>query len=214
MISVDVVLFTQRNRQLSALLMKTRERGHSGWTLPRMAYASGDDLQESAALAALRALGRQPAWLEQIGAFEYSTEPSADASLSVGFVGVTPDVQGSPPGDSAWFSTLDLPTLSPRYQKIVDAALATLRDRMDSAPIAYGLLPPLFTLSALQAIYELLLGRRFQKASFRRTLRASLAVEPTDEWRREGRGRPAQLFRYAPQRRPIYRRLRLDRLGG
>ena len=30
---------------------------------------------------------------------------------------------------------------------------------------------------------------------------AAWLVEPTDEWRSEGRGRPAQLFRYAPKKR-------------
>ena len=44
------------------------------------------------------------------------------------------------------------------------------------------------------------------KASFRRALQAAFLVEPTEEWRSEGRGRPAQLFRYAPRRRRATRR--------
>lgn len=59
----------------------------------------------------------------------------------------------------------------------------------------------MFTLSELQSIYELLLGRSLHKASFRRALQAASLVEPTDEWRSEGRGRPAQLYRYAPRRK-------------
>jgi hypothetical protein len=40
-------------------------------------------------------------------------------------------------------------------------------------------------------------------------------VEPTDEWRSEGRGRPAQLFRYAPRKRRGGRRgVRFELLGG
>ena len=63
--------------------------------------------------------------------------------------------------------------------------------------------------------YELLLGRRLHKASFRRALQAAWLVEPTDEWRSEGRGRPAQLFRYAPRRRRNQRRgVRFDLLSG
>jgi len=67
--------------------------------------------------------------------------------------------------------------------------------------LVFRLLPAVFTLSELQELYELLLGRRLHKASFRRSLQAARIVEPTDEWRSEGRGRPAQLFRYAPKRR-------------
>ena len=97
--------------------------------------------------------------------------------------------------------------------EIVDGE--TIRARLDQAPIAFRLLPPTFTLSELQQTYELLLGRRLHKASFRRALQAAWLVEPTDEWRSEGRGRPAQLFRYAPRRRRNQRRgVRFDLLAG
>jgi hypothetical protein len=76
------------------------------------------------------------------------------------------------------------------------------------------LLPTTFTLTELQAMYELLLGRRLHKASFRRALQGAWLVEPTEEWRSEGRGRPAQLFRYAPRRRRSARRgVRFELLG-
>ena len=85
---------------------------------------------------------------------------------------------------------------------------------MDVAPVAFHLLPRTFTLSELQEVYEILLGRRLHKASFRRALQAAYLVEPTDEWRSEGRGRPAQLFRYAPRkRRGVRRAVRFDLLG-
>jgi 8-oxo-dGTP diphosphatase len=97
---------------------------------------------------------------------------------------------------------------------MADAALGEVRRRMDYSPVAFRLLPAVFTLSELQRMYEMLLGRRLHKASFRRALQAAFLVEPTDEWRGEGRGRPAQLFRYAPRRRRGGRRaVRFDLLG-
>jgi 8-oxo-dGTP diphosphatase len=105
----------------------------------------------------------------------------------------------------------DLPPLSPRQRAIVEAAMRTMQGRLDQAPIAFRLLPATFTLSDLQQMYELLLGKRLHKASFRRALQAALLAEPTDEWRSEGRGRPAQLFRYAPKkRRRPHRGVRFD----
>jgi len=96
---------------------------------------------------------------------------------------------------------------------MLDAAVAMLRVRMDQSPVAFRLLPSIFTLSELQHMYELLLGKRLHKASFRRALASAWLVEPTDEWRTEGRGRPAQLFRYAPRKRqPTQRGIRLDML--
>src|SRR5258708_31130764 len=86
-----------------------------------------------------------------------------------------------------------------------------IEGRLDQAPKAFRLLPPTFKLSELQQTYELLLGKRLHKASFRRALQGAWLVEPTEEWRSEGRGRPAQLFRYAPKkRRRPHRGIRFD----
>jgi 8-oxo-dGTP diphosphatase len=144
----------------------------------------------------------EPTWLEQVGAFGDGRRHPTETDLSVAYVGVVP--QGSPLAateESGWFALADVPTITPRQRAVVDAALETIRLRLDQAPIAFRLLPPTFTLSELQQTYELLLGRRLHKASFRRALQAAWLVEPTDEWRSEGRGRPAQLFRYAPKKR-------------
>ncbi|HMG13388.1 MAG TPA: hypothetical protein VK571_09440, partial [Gemmatimonadaceae bacterium] len=101
--------------------------------------------------------------------------------------------------------------LAPRQRAMVDGATKALQSGLDQAPIAFRLLPATFTLSELQQMYELLMGKRLHKASFRRALQAAWLVEPMDEWRSEGRGRPAQLFRYLPKkkRRP-HRGVRFD----
>ncbi len=96
---------------------------------------------------------------------------------------------------------------------MVDTALTMVGNRLDQTPIAFRLLPATFTLGDLQHMYELLLGKRLHKASFRRALQAAWLVEPTDEWRSEGRGRPAQLFRYSPRKkRRSQRGVRFDLL--
>jgi len=125
--------------------------------------------------------------------------------------GLVPHETASPTAGYTWFPMRDLPPLSPRQRAIVEAATRTIQSRLDQAPVAFRLLPSTFTLSELQQVYELLLGKRLHKASFRRALQAAWLVEPIDEWRSEGRGRPAQLFRYAPKkRRRPHRGVRFD----
>jgi hypothetical protein len=117
-------------------------------------------------------------------------------------------------GTAEWISLSDTDAVIGRTREQLELALAVMRARVDQQPIAFRLLPAAFTLSELQGVYELLLGRRLHKASFRRALHASALVEPTDEWRSEGRGRPAQLFRYAaPRRRRQRRGIRFDLIG-
>ena len=215
--SVDVVLLTPRGKQLAVLLIRADEaRTRERWWVPHDEPRIDESMIDAARRIATEAAQIEPTWLEQVGAFGDGRRHPTETDLSVAYVGVVPQGGSVPMTDeSGWFPLADVPTITPRQRAVVDAALETIRLRLDQAPIAFRLLPATFTLSELQQTYELLLGRRLHKASFRRALQAAWLVEPTDEWRSEGRGRPAQLFRYAPRRRRNQRRgVRFDLLSG
>ena len=211
--TIDLALFTALKDQLAVLLWRTPDEKEK-WALPWEQPTSDETLEVAAEKIAAEALGESPRWLEQLAAFGDEKRHPSESEISVGFVGLVP--AGTPPpvgGAYAWFPADELPSLAPRQRTMLDAAVAMLRVRMDQSPVAFRLLPSTFTLSELQHMYELLLGKRLHKASFRRALASAWLVEPTDEWRTEGRGRPAQLFRYAPRkRRPTQRGIRLDML--
>jgi 8-oxo-dGTP diphosphatase len=209
--TIDVALFSPRGRALSLLLVK-RAQEPNRYGLP-FEIASADEGLESAARRLVRQhVGVEAAWIEQLGAFADGKDHPAGVSLSIAFVGVLP---GAPPAHSAdWVALREVSALAARQREIADAALGTLRTSLDDAPIAFRLLSRLFTLSELQSMYELLLGRRLHKASFRRALLAASVVEATDDWQSKGRGRPAQFFRYTPRGRKANRRpIRFDMLG-
>ncbi|MGH7653306.1 MAG: NUDIX hydrolase [Gemmatimonadaceae bacterium] len=197
--TVDVVLCTPHGRQLGVLFVRDAgTRGRDRWCLP--SAPAGTSLDDTAARVAFRASGARAAWIGQAGAFA-SGKRGAAAAITVAYVAVMPVAPHAPPAGSRWFPSATLPPLGAAQKAIVHAAFGQLRDRLDRAPVAFKLLAPTFTLSELQTVYEVLLGRRLHKASFRRALHAAFLVKPTDEWRSEGRGRPAQLFRYAPRKR-------------
>ena len=208
--SVDVVLVTATRNELAVLLARNssdRER----WSLPWRSPQAGESLEIAAIRAVQEALGETPKWMEQIGAFGDGKRHPSESDVSVAYLGLVPHETASPRAGYTWFQVADLPPLSPRQRAMVESAAKTIQSRLDQAPVAFRLLPNTFTLSELQQMYELLMGKRLHKASFRRALQAAWLVEPTDEWRSEGRGRPAQLFRYLPKkkRRP-HRGVRFD----
>jgi len=208
--SVDVVLVTATRNELAVLLARNssdRER----WSLPWRSPQAGESLEIAAIRAVQEALGEVPNWMEQIGAFGDGKRHPSESDVSVAYLGLVPHETASPRAGYTWFQVADLPPLSPRQRAMVESAAKTIQSRLDQAPVAFRLLPNTFTLSELQQMYELLMGKRLHKASFRRALQAAWLVEPTDEWRSEGRGRPAQLFRYLPKkkRRP-HRGVRFD----
>lgn len=173
-----------------------------GAELPAAVLAASQAPADAADALARRTLGRAPAWRSQVGALRDET------GLAILYVAVLP--AGTDVGDAYLWR----PVPRGGGSAMLRAALVHLRERIDREPVAFRLLGPTFTLSDLQAVYELLLERRVHKASFRRSLMAAHLIEPTDAWRSEGRGRPAQLFRYAPRRRRgLQRAVRFDLLG-
>jgi hypothetical protein len=170
------------------------------WPLAPLAGAAEPDAIADA--LARRLLGRAPLWIAQVGAI---TEGDM---LAIAYVALLP-AGSEPPQGFRW-------TMVPKGggTPLMRAAIAYLRDRLDREPVAFRLLPTTFTLTELQQVYEVLLERRLHKASFRRTLLAAHLVEPTEAWRSEGRGRPAQLFRFSPRRRRgVQRAVRFELLG-
>jgi 8-oxo-dGTP diphosphatase len=210
-LTVDVVLFTPEAGELAVLVVPAetgRTRSRERWALPSSTPGADDSLDDTAARVAREALGTAPSSLDQAMA------TGGRSDVTVTYFGLAPSGGLSPKRQATWVSTSELANLPARQTAEIDAALSAMRARVDQQPIAFKLLPSTFTLSELQSVYELLLGRRLHKASFRRSLHASSLVEATDEWRSEGRGRPAQLFRYAPPRRRRQRRgIRFDLLG-
>ena len=224
--TVDVALFTPLGQQLGVLAIPSdRPRARDAVSIPWDTARAGESLVDTAHRLLRTHSGTVPMWVEQVGAFADGTRHPSGAALSVCFAAVVPGgvvrqealgaaaTQAGGAAPATWLDAESVARLADRQRQMVQAAQQAIRRRMDYEPIPFRLLPPHFTLSELQHIYEVLLGRRLHKASFRRALHASWLVEPTDHWRSEGRGRPAQLFRYAPRRRRGHRRgVRFDLL--
>lgn len=212
--ATDLVLLTPMRGSLALLLLRAADgRARDRWILPWDACRGDEGPDQVAARLARTVIGTAPSWLEQVGAFGDGKRHPGEAQLSVCFVGFVPrgvalELQADV---GTWARIEALPALAPRHRAIVDATMDVVRRRVDQSPVAFRLLPTNFTLSELQGVYELLLGRSLHKASFRRALHGAQLVEPTDAWRSEGRGRPAQLYRFAPRRRRGARRgIRFD----
>jgi ADP-ribose pyrophosphatase YjhB (NUDIX family) len=201
---VALVCCTLVNGALAVLMTEGSER-RSG-ELPTAVLPLSGNLEATATALATASLGRPPSWMMQ-------SEAVATDGLVVAYATVVPLHTAAPAG-FRWVSVAEATATSPLVAALVASAIAELRDRLDREPVAFRLLGATFTLSDLQRVYEVLLERRLHKASFRRTLLAAHLVEPTESWRSEGRGRPAQLFRFAPRRRRgVQRSVRFELLS-
>jgi len=82
------------------------------------------------------------------------------------------------------------------HRRILATAMGRLRAKMKYRPVIFELMPPSFTLTALQRAAEAISGRRLHKQNFRRFVETAAVVEPTGEFTHRTGGRPAALFRF------------------
>jgi len=96
---------------------------------------------------------------------------------------------------------IPLPTLLGRsmrldHRRILATAMARLRGKLKYRPVIFELMPPDFTLTALQSTVEAISGRHLHKQNFRRLVEGAELVETTGATSTATGGRPAALYRF------------------
>lgn len=82
------------------------------------------------------------------------------------------------------------------HRRILATALGRLRSKVRYRPVVFELMPPEFTLLALQRAVEAVTGVALHKPNFRRAVERTDLVEGLGRLDPGGGGRPAELFRF------------------
>ena len=207
---VELCVFAVLQGALTVLLVRREEFPQRGrWALPGgVIRADLDvDLDASAARVARERLQVSNLALQQHGAVGGRHRdlrgPGKGWALSIVYRGLIRAHSIQPePGkrvtDLTWMPVevaAAAQELAFDHGHIVRAASAALADETNSFLLPFGLLPPEFTLTELQEVCELVIGRRLDKSSFRRRLEEQQLVERAEGLVRRGPNRPAQIFR-------------------
>lgn len=209
--TVDLVIFSVREDELTALLVQRPARvgePYPGkWALPGgfIDTARDHDLEACARRKLMDKTGVEAPYLEQLGSFGSLTrDPRGWSATHVYFAlmasdGITPQPGGNA-SDSRWFAVRGVKeSLAFDHGEILQAAIARLRSKVEYTSLPAFLLPGEFTLTQLQRIYEVILGRSLEKKAFRTRVLAAVILEALPR-KLSGPNRPAQLYRLKRRR--------------
>ena len=198
--ATDIAIFTLREGRLALLLIERGETPFLGdWALPGGFLRPKEDLHACARRELYEETGVETPLLRQFGVFSAPDRDPRDRVISVAYLALLSSDRlnpqaGSDAADARWFAVTDLPPLAFDHLQIVDAALAALRSLTEATDILLNLMPARFTLTRLQAAYEIVTGQVADKRNFRARVLESGLLQETEDMER-GRHRPARLYR-------------------
>ena len=201
-LTVDCVVFGFGEGELQVLLIQRGLEPFKGqWALPGGFVRVEETIDAAARRELTEETGLKNVFLEQLCTFGAVKRDPRERVVSVAHYALVKltDHRAKAATDAAeaeWFPISKLPRLAFDHADIAAAALARLQGKVRYQPIGFELLPPKFTLSELQHLYEAILETELDKRNFRKKVLGFGLLLPLDETRMVGRHRPAQLFRF------------------
>jgi 8-oxo-dGTP diphosphatase len=201
-LAVDCVVFGLDETDLKVLLIQRKLTPFQhGWALPGGFVRVDETLDDAARRELEEEAGVHDVYLEQLYTFGALDRDPRERIVTVAYyalaklsdhrIRAATDAMGV-----GWFSLDDLPKLAFDHDAIVSRAHERLRGKVRYAPVGFELLPPRFSLTQLQRLYELILGTALDKRNFRKKLLAMDLLVETDEVEQGVRHRAARLYRF------------------
>jgi len=201
-LTVDCVVFGFDEGDLKVLLIERGLEPFKGrWALPG-GFVRVDETVDAAARRELQEeAGLTNVFLEQLYTVGAVARDPRERVVSVAYYALVKlsEHEAKAATDAAnakWFPVSNMPKLAFDHAHILETAVERLKGKVRYQPIGFELLPPKFTLSQLQHLYEAVLGADLDKRNFRKKVLSFGLLVPLKETQMLGRHRPAQLFRF------------------
>ena len=210
-VGVDNAIFsvdTALNRLLVLLVMRQEEPFLGRWSLPGTLVRQGESLENAAYRILSEKIRARNLYLEQLYTFGGPNRDPREAVdsygvryLSVSYFALVRFAEAELIADGvsgiAWYPLEQLPQLAFDHNKILEYGHRRLKNKLEYSPVAFDVLPEVFTLSDLFQLYTTVLGDNFSDYSnFRSRLLKLGFLRDTGIKASRGAGRPASLYRF------------------
>lgn len=172
-VAVDCIIFGFENGNLEVLFQHRNIEPFNGELTPLGGFVREDETLDQAAYRVLtERTGIKELFLEQLQAFgDIDRDPGARV-ISIAYYALLDkahyDTELLEKFNCKWVNVNELPTLHFDHMKMMKKAILRLQDKISYTPVALKLLPPEFTLSQMQKLYEAILNETLDKRNFRK----------------------------------------------
>ena len=201
-LTVDCVVFGLDDDDLKVLLIQRGQAPYQGaWAIPGGFVQTDETLEDAARRELEEETGVHDVFIEQLYTFGALDRDPRERVVSVAYFALAnlKDHRiraASDASNAAWFGLDDVPGLAFDHDEVLDVAARRLQGKVRYQPIGFELLPPKFTLTELQRMYEKILGRALDKRNFRRKVLATGVLKELNEVEQDVAHRAARLYRF------------------
>ena len=204
--TVDNVIFGFDDGTLKILLIhRNEEPFQDTWALPGYFVEQGEALDTAAQRVLREMTGMENVYLEQLETFGEPGRHAFGRVITVAYYSLVKiaDFQPRAAGvaqEVTWHAINDLPGLAFDHRSIVNVALDRLKRSIRIRPVGFELLPPAFTLTQLQHLYEAIWGTELEKRNFRKKILAMGLLKDLNRVQDGVAHRPAKLYAFDEKR--------------
>lgn len=178
-VTVDITVFGYDEQKVSLLLIQRAEPPFQGmWALPGGFVREKETVQEAAYRELREETSLEKVYLEEMKSFSRVDRDPRERVISIAQLALVRSaehkIHASTDATNAKWHPLDqLPELAFDHQEIVLYAKQFLMKKVLQEDLALELMPPTFTLTQAQEVYEALLEQKLDKRNFRKKILAS-----------------------------------------
>ncbi len=225
-ISIDCVLFGFDLERLHVLLIdrgilnESFDSAEANFALPGDLIYNDEDLDSGGRRVLKDLTGIENIFLEQFGAFGDPNRLAKESDqrwlksmrsqpeervVTIGYYALVKMDEYHPIASSfarsaRWVSLSDVEELAFDHNLILNKALISLRQTLQTRPVGFNLLPPKFTLGQLQKLYEAVHDRVLDKRNFRRKILKLGILKELEEKQQGVAHKPARFFSFDKQK--------------
>ncbi len=206
--SVDNVIFGFDEGDLKVLLIKRANPPFENkWALPGDLVYPNEDLDTSAGRVLEELTGLRNVYLEQVHTFGAVDRHPAGRVITIAYFSLVKiaDFLLAPASFAQtimWYNVSEAQDmrLAFDHNDILDTCFDALKHRVRVRPVGFELLPPKFTLTELQHLYEAILRTNLDKRNFRKKILSMNLIVDMDEFQEGVPHRPAKLYQFDKSR--------------
>lgn len=201
-LSIDCVVFGFDGEEIKILLIERAEEPFKDfWALPGDLLPPEKDLNSSVNKVLKDLTGLSDLYFEQVETFgEVKRHPFGRVVTTAYYTLVKiSDYKLNPSSFAAeakWFNLKSVKKLAFDHNKILNSCFKQLQKSVRIKPIGFELLPPNFTLTQLQNLYEAILGVELDKRNFRKKILQMNFLIDTGNMQENVSHRPAKLYSF------------------